>query len=274
MFALRVRIHIVYITRMKQKRLSGRTSARSTAKGSSPATATSPGGEIVLYQAAGGRVGIDVRLEHETVRLTQAQMADLFRRERSVITKHIQNVFAERELIRKSNVQNLHTANSDKPVAFYSLDVIISVGYRVKSKQGTRDQSDRGMTSAEIGAMLGTNPVVVRRTMAGLRAKGYVSSEKGHGGGWRLARPLEQLTLLDIYEAIGEPVMFAMGLAEDHPQCLVVSAVNNTLNDTLNEARQLILKRFEGVTIADIAAGVEKRRGAHMAISKIGSRRK
>jgi DNA-binding IscR family transcriptional regulator len=68
------------------------------------------------------------------------------------------------------------------------------------------------MTSDEIGAMLGTNPVVVRRTMAGLRARGYVSSEKVTGGGWRLARPLEQLTLLDIYEAIGEPAMFAAAL--------------------------------------------------------------
>ena len=130
------------------------------------------------------------------------------------------------------------------------------------------DQCDRGMTSDEIGAMLGTNPVVVRRTMAGLRDRGYVSSEKGHGGGWRLVRPLEQLTLLDIYEAIGEPAMFAMGLAEDHQQCLVVGAVNNTLTDTLNEARELILRRFEGVTIADIAANVEKRLGTRKSTSK------
>ena len=122
------------------------------------------------------------------------------------------------------------------------------------------DQSERGMTSDQIGEMLGTNPVVVRRTMAGLRARGYVTSEKGHGGGWKLARPLEQLTLLDIYEAIGEPSMFALGLAEDHPQCLVVGAVNDTLNDTFNEARQLILKRFQGVTIGDVAVGVKKRR--------------
>ncbi|WP_341313465.1 Rrf2 family transcriptional regulator [Paraburkholderia sp. IMGN_8] len=136
------------------------------------------------------------------------------------------------------------------------------------------DQCDRGMTSDEIGTMLGTNPVVVRRTMAGLRDRGYVSSEKGHGGGWTLARPLEQLTLLDIYEAIGEPAMFAMGLAEEHQQCLVVGAVNNTLNDTLNEARELILKRFEGVTLADISADVETRLNAHESTSKIGSRKK
>ena len=95
-------------------------------------------GEVVLYEAPDGQIRLDVRLEQETVWLTQAQMAELFGRERSVVTKHINNVFGEGELARKSNVQNLHIASSDKPVAAYSLDMIISVGYRVKSSQGTR----------------------------------------------------------------------------------------------------------------------------------------
>lgn len=95
-------------------------------------------GEIVIYQTDDGSANIDVRFVDETVWLTQAQMATLFQKERSVITKHIRNVFDEGELDEKSNVQNLHIANSDKPVKFYSLDVIISVGYRVKSLQGTR----------------------------------------------------------------------------------------------------------------------------------------
>ena len=77
-------------------------------------------------------------MENETVWLTQAQMAELFQRERSGITKHIKNVFAEGEVDEKSNVKNVHIANSDKPVAYYSLDVIISVGYRVKSLRGTQ----------------------------------------------------------------------------------------------------------------------------------------
>ena len=81
---------------------------------------------------------IDVRMENENVWLTQAQMAELFQRERSGITKHIKNVFAEGEVDEKSNVKNVHIANSDKPVAYYSLDVIISVGYRVKSLRGTQ----------------------------------------------------------------------------------------------------------------------------------------
>ncbi len=94
--------------------------------------------EVVLYEAPGGEVKLDVRLDRDTAWLTQAQMADLFGRERSVVTKHLRNVFSDGELAEESNVQNLHIAKSDKPVAFYSLDVIISVGYRVKSAQGTR----------------------------------------------------------------------------------------------------------------------------------------
>ncbi|NDV65496.1 RhuM family protein [Bacteroides sp. 224] len=95
-------------------------------------------GEIVIYQTQDGKTNLDVKLENETVWLTQAQMVKLFNRERSVITKHINNVFSEGELDEKSNVQNLHIAFSDKPVKSYSLDVIISVGYRVKSAQGTQ----------------------------------------------------------------------------------------------------------------------------------------
>ena len=94
--------------------------------------------EVALYEAAGGEIRLEVRLDRDTVWLTQAQMADLLGRERSVVTKHLRNVFAEGELAEKSNVQNMHIPNSDKPVTFYNLDVIISVGYRVKSPQGTR----------------------------------------------------------------------------------------------------------------------------------------
>lgn len=82
---------------------------------------------VVLYQAEDGRIRLDVRLESETVWLRQDQMSVLFGRERSVITKHLRNVFAEEELDEKSNVQILHIAGSDKPVKFYNLDVIISI---------------------------------------------------------------------------------------------------------------------------------------------------
>lgn len=95
-------------------------------------------GEIIIYQDSEGFTNLDVRLEGETVWLTQAQMVELFQRDRTVITRHINNVFKEKELDEESNVHFLHIAHSDKPVKCYSLDVIISVGYRVKSTRGTQ----------------------------------------------------------------------------------------------------------------------------------------
>ena len=94
--------------------------------------------QVILFQAADGQVTLDVRLEADTVWLSQAQMAELFGRERSVITRHVGNVFREGELPEKSNVHFLHIAGADRPVGFYNLDVIISVGYRVKSPRGTQ----------------------------------------------------------------------------------------------------------------------------------------
>lgn len=93
---------------------------------------------LVIYQTENNAIEVQLDTRRDTVWLSQAQMVDLFGRERSVITKHIRNVFKEGELVRQGNVQNLHIAGSTKPVRFYSLDVTISVGYRVKSQQGTR----------------------------------------------------------------------------------------------------------------------------------------
>ena len=94
---------------------------------------------IIIYQTEDGKTKIDVHLEDETVWLTQAEMSELFQREISTISRHIRNIFNEEELFpNKSNLRFLQIANSDKPVAFYSLDVIISVGYRVKSIRGTQ----------------------------------------------------------------------------------------------------------------------------------------
>ncbi len=90
-----------------------------------------------IYQSPDGQI-LDVQMDQQTVWLTQAQMVLLFERNQSVISRHIRNVFEEGELEEKSNMQILHIANSDKPVTYYNLDVIISVGYRVKSKRGTQ----------------------------------------------------------------------------------------------------------------------------------------
>ena len=94
--------------------------------------------DIVIYLAEDGSTALEVQLEQETVWLSQAQLVDLFQRDQSVLSRHIRNVFKEGELEEKSNMQKMHIANSDRPVAFYNLDVIISIGYRIKSQRGTQ----------------------------------------------------------------------------------------------------------------------------------------
>ncbi|MBE0639288.1 MAG: virulence protein RhuM/Fic/DOC family protein [Bacteroidales bacterium] len=94
--------------------------------------------EVIKYIAPETEIELEVGFERDTVWLSQDQMVALFQRDQSVISRHIKNVFIERELDEKSNMQKMHIANSDKPVMFYNLDVIISVGYRVKSLRGTQ----------------------------------------------------------------------------------------------------------------------------------------
>ena len=92
--------------------------------------------EIMIFETKDNEIKLTVPVENETVWLTQAQMTELFQVDRTVITRHVNNVFKENELVRESNVQKMHIPNSDRPVQFYSLEVIISVGYRVKSNRG------------------------------------------------------------------------------------------------------------------------------------------
>lgn len=170
-----------------------------------------PGGEIIVYEAPGGEVRVDVRLERETVWLSQEQIAELFGRERSVVTKHIRNVFKEGELDQKSNVHFLHIAGSDKPVGFYNLDVIISIGYRVNSKRGTqfriwatrtlREHLIRGYTldrqrfarnAAELEAAL----TLVRKAAAGEA----LTTDQGRGLVDVIARYTQTFLLLQRYD--------------------------------------------------------------------------
>ncbi len=93
---------------------------------------------FLLYTGNDGKVNVEVFLKDETIWLTQKAIGELFGKERSVITKHLKNIFVGRELEEKSNVQKMHLSHSDKPIKFYNLDVIISVGYRVNSYQATQ----------------------------------------------------------------------------------------------------------------------------------------
>lgn len=95
--------------------------------------------QLVIYKTPDGKMSIDVTVQNETVWLSQGQMAELFGKEQSVIARHISNVFKEGELEKESTMQILHsTLSKFKPTQVYSLDVIISVGYRVKSKRSTQ----------------------------------------------------------------------------------------------------------------------------------------
>ncbi|TEA69457.1 RrF2 family transcriptional regulator [Allopusillimonas ginsengisoli] len=128
--------------------------------------------------------------------------------------------------------------------------------------------SEGPLTSEELARYLVTNPVLVRRVLAGLRKRGYVSSDKGHGGGWTITCDLHKVTLYDIYEAVGSPTMFAMGNRVDHPECLVEQVVNQSLASAFDEAEALLVNRFRDVTLADLAERfnhqyAKHRRGKH-----------
>ncbi|MGK3121711.1 Rrf2 family transcriptional regulator [Pseudomonas corrugata] len=121
------------------------------------------------------------------------------------------------------------------------------------------DRHQQSATSDTIAQMLGTNPVVVRRTMALLKEQGYVTSEKGHRGGWTLSKPLSDMTLLNIHQALGSTSIFSIGLSTDHPQCLVEQAVNGALTDAFDEAQALLLKRLGSITLAQLAEDFDRR---------------
>jgi DNA-binding IscR family transcriptional regulator len=115
------------------------------------------------------------------------------------------------------------------------------------------------ITSEMLAAAMHTNPVVVRRIMAGLRNAGFVRSERGHGGGWTIARKLHELTLRDIYVALGSPELFAMGNRTEAPGCLVEQAVNAALDASFHEAEALLLERFGRVTLAALSTDFHAR---------------
>ncbi len=117
----------------------------------------------------------------------------------------------------------------------------------------------RPVTSELLARAMATNPVVIRRVMAGLRDQGYVRSEKGHGGGWELACDLSQVTLRDIYTALGSPSLLAMGNRTEAPGCLVEQAVNAALDRAFGEAEALLLARFGEVTLARLSADFHDR---------------
>ncbi len=118
-------------------------------------------------------------------------------------------------------------------------------------------QAEGPLTSDTLAGMLGTDPAVVRRTMAGLREGGLVVSAKGHGGGWQLARPLGEITLLRVYEALGTPPLLALELPSASPTCLLERAANGAARVAMADAQAAFAARLATTTLADLARGAE-----------------
>jgi Rrf2 family protein len=120
-------------------------------------------------------------------------------------------------------------------------------------------ESEGPVTSEDLARAMGTNPAVVRRTLAGLRERGLVRAGKGRGGGWRLGRDLADITLADVFEALGGPSLFAIGHRDADPACLVEQAVNAALDGVLQEAEALLLARFSQVSLQALSADFHAR---------------
>lgn len=118
------------------------------------------------------------------------------------------------------------------------------------------------MTSDQLAKAMQTHPVVIRRILGGLRDAGFVHSEKGHGGGWTIAKHLASITMRDVYDAIGRPNLMAMGNRTDAPGCLVEQAVNAALDTGFRDAEALLLDRFAQVTLAELSADFHARMAA------------
>ncbi len=120
-------------------------------------------------------------------------------------------------------------------------------------------EHDGPVTSEVMAKAMTTNPVVIRRVMAGLRDRGYVRTDKGHGGGWTLACDLAKVTLRDVYEALGAPTLLAIGNRTEAPGCAIEAAVNAALGESFADAEALLLARFGEVTLAALANDVRRR---------------
>lgn len=120
-------------------------------------------------------------------------------------------------------------------------------------------QADVPLTSETLASAMGTHPVVLRRLMGGLREAGFVSSEKGHGGGWVMTAALERVTLRDVHTALGSPALVSLGFREDRPECLVAQVVNESLQAAVRQAEAALLARLDGITLAELSRGFNRR---------------
>lgn len=119
-------------------------------------------------------------------------------------------------------------------------------------------ESTEPFTSERIGQMLDANPVVVRRTLARLKDAGLLTATRGHGGGWLLARSLDELRLSDVYAALKTSSPFAISPRSESPGCLIEKAVNRAISGALDDAEQVLHRSFERLTLSAIAKDVRR----------------
>ncbi|MEM7721410.1 MAG: Rrf2 family transcriptional regulator [Pseudomonadota bacterium] len=117
-------------------------------------------------------------------------------------------------------------------------------------------EMDEPVTSDRMGEMFGLDASLVRRTMAGLREHGLVASIKGHGGGWHLQRPTAEISLLDVYTALGSPNVFAIGAPEPSSPCLLEHAATDATKAAMEAARRHFEEELRRVSVADLAKRV------------------
>ncbi|WP_341918024.1 Rrf2 family transcriptional regulator [Hydrocarboniphaga effusa] len=129
--------------------------------------------------------------------------------------------------------------------------------------------SERALTSEELAGYLHSNAAVVRRELGRLRKLGYVSSNKGHGGGWAVSCDLAKVTLRDVYDAVGAPDVFAMGNRTARPECLVELAVNEALDSAFEQAQSLLIAKLSTISLAELSADFNRRFEAHPKRSRI-----
>jgi Rrf2 family protein len=119
-------------------------------------------------------------------------------------------------------------------------------------------KSEAPLTSESLAKAMHTNPVVVRRVMAGLREQSFVQSEKGHGGGWSLSCDLKKVTLLDVYKAVESPALLAVTNRNEGTECQIEKAVNTATREAFDEAEALLIKKFHDVTLAKLLDMIKK----------------
>lgn len=143
----------------------------------------------------------------------------------------------------------LTSAASSNIISYMNRDSRLSVALHVLLHMS---EMRSAVTSEALGSMMNTNPVVIRRTFSGLREAGIAAAEKGHGGGWKLARDLRLVTLGDVYDALGTSTPFGIGVRNPEPTCPIESAVNRTFGEALREAEALLMTRLRSIAVADV----------------------